>query len=71
MSRQTVEQILGRAMMDQEFRQSLFSNPDTTLQEFDLTEQELSSLKSLDAESLDSAAGALDERISKWGRVFL
>ena len=60
MAREAVEQILGRAIMDQAFRQALFSSPDKALAEYDLTEEELAGLRALDAESLDSAAGALD-----------
>ena len=67
MSREAVEQILGKATLDQNFREALFSDPTTTLEGFDLTEEELAGLKSLDAETLASAAGSLDERISKFG----
>ena len=51
--------------MDVEFRESLFTDPDQVLAGFDLTEEEVAALKAIDAESLQSFAGSLDERISK------
>ena len=67
MSKEALESVIGRAVTDSEFRQSLFANPDEALAGFDLTDQEIAGLKTLDAETLDSMAGTLDERISKWG----
>jgi hypothetical protein len=66
MSKEVVQQIIGRAVTDAEFRNNLFADPDKALEGYDLTEQEIAGLKTLDAETMDTMAGNLDERISKW-----
>lgn len=65
MSREAVEAIIGKAVTNSEFRQSLFANPDEVLAGYELTEDEMAALKSIGVESLESFAGSLDERISK------
>jgi hypothetical protein len=72
MSQETVEAIIGKAVLDAEFREALLANPDEALAGYDLTEEELAGLKELDAESLNAMAGSLDERVSKFapgGRI--
>jgi hypothetical protein len=65
MSKEAVEAIIGKAVTDSEFREALFADPDKALEGFELTEQEVAALKAIDAETMESFAGALDERISK------
>jgi hypothetical protein len=65
MSKESVEAIVGKAVMDDEFRESLFANPDEVLSEYELTEEEVASLQAIDFETMESFAGTLDERISK------
>jgi hypothetical protein len=65
MSREAVEAIIGKAVLDSEFRKALFTSPDEALAGYDLTEQEMAGLKAIDAESIEALAGSLDERISK------
>jgi hypothetical protein len=65
MSKEAVEAIIGKAVLDSEFREALFSDPDRALSGYELTEVEVSALKALDAETMESLAGTLDERISK------
>ncbi len=65
MSREAVQQVIEKAVVDSQFRESLFANPDKALTGYDLTAQETANLKSIDAESMESLAGGLDERISK------
>lgn len=65
MTQQAVESIIGKAVMDGEFREVLFANPNVALADYPLTDGETAALKSVDAETLESFAGALDERISK------
>jgi len=65
MTQQAVESIIGKAVMDGEFREVLFANPDEALTDYSLTDEETVALKSVDAETLESFAGALDDRISK------
>jgi len=65
MSREAVEAVLGKAMLDASFRDALFADPDQALAAFELTPEEAAALKAIDAESMGAMAGALDERISK------
>ena len=63
MSRQALESVTGRAILDAEFRMALFADPDATLGGYALTEAELKSLKSVDAESLDVCGGSVGRQI--------
>jgi hypothetical protein len=54
--------VIGRAIVDQEFRVALFANPTATLDGYKLTEAEVAALRSVDAESLD-ACGGIGRRI--------
>jgi hypothetical protein len=65
MSKEAVEAIIGKAVVDSEFREALFANPDEALARYELTEVEIAALKATDAETMESFAGTLDERISK------
>jgi hypothetical protein len=65
MSKQAVQEVIGKAVTDSEFREALFANPDEALAGYQLTEDEIVALKSVDAETMESFAGSLDERISK------
>jgi hypothetical protein len=65
MSKQAVQAIIGKAVLDGDFRQALFADPTTALEGYDLTEQEVATLKGIDSETMESLAGTLDERISK------
>ncbi len=65
MSAESVKSIIGRAMADQAYRELLFSNPDQALAGFDLTAEEANVLRGLKREEFDSAAGDLEQRISK------
>ena len=51
MARQELERLIGRAVLDREFRERLFADPETTIREagFDLSEEEMAGLKSIDA----------------------
>lgn len=65
MSKEAVEAVIGKAMVESDFRDALFANPDQALAAYDLSDEEAVMLKSIDAESMGEMAGALDERISK------
>lgn len=47
-----LERLIGRAVLDTEFRENLLADPEKTVREggFDLTEREIASLKSVDIE---------------------
>jgi hypothetical protein len=65
MSKEAVESVIGRAVLDGQFRESLFAEPEEALEGYELTEEEVAGLKAIDAETMESLAGTLDERISK------
>ena len=65
MSKEAVEAIVGKAVVDSQFREALFADPDEALGGYDLTQEEVAALKAIDAETMESFAGTLDERISK------
>jgi hypothetical protein len=65
MSQQAVQNLIGRAVMDEAFRKLLFSDPDKAFEGYDLTEEEKKILRALDADEVASFAGKLDERITK------
>jgi hypothetical protein len=65
MSRKMVAIIIGKTVIDGEFREALFANPDKVLAGYDLTEQERASFKTIAAEDLEAFAGTLDERLCK------
>jgi hypothetical protein len=65
MTKEAVEAVVGKAVLDSEFREALFANPDEALAEYDLTEEEITALRAIDFETMESFAGTLDERISK------
>lgn len=65
MSQSAVEQIIGRAVIDAEFREKLIADARAACAGYDLTDEELEALEHLDAESLQSFAGKLDPRLTK------
>ncbi len=62
MSQKELEAVIGRAIVDQEFRMELFANPTAALAGYELTEAEIAALRMVDAESLD-ACGGIGRRI--------
>jgi hypothetical protein len=67
MSQELLTKIIGRASVDEEFRFKLIENAEALLKQnnWELTEEELQTLKSLKIEEGDQAERALDERVSK------
>ncbi len=65
MSQDAVSQIIGRAVTDADFRETLFSNPEQALQGYDLTDDEQEALKNLKQEDLEDFSTKLDSRITK------
>lgn len=65
MSQKSVEAVIGKVVMDIEFRKALATDADKALAAFDLTEAEKASLKSMDAETMDALAHTLESRVSK------
>lgn len=56
MSKQALEAILGRCVMDDDFRNLLFADPDQALAGYELTREERAALLAVDAETLDALA---------------
>ncbi len=70
MSKEAVESVIGKAILDGEFRKLLMAEPEKALAGFELSEAEKVGLKNLDSETLDTLGNTLDARSSKmrfWG----
>ena len=65
MSAEESRKVVSRAVMDEDFRKTLFSDPDKALTGYDLTPNEITALRSIPAETIDDFANNLDERISR------
>lgn len=65
MSKEAVEAVVGRAVLDSEFRERLMADPNQALAGYDLAGADLEVFKNVGAESIEAFAGDLDERISK------
>ncbi len=65
MSQAAVEQVIGKLLIDADFRKALSANAGQTLSAFDLTAEERETLAQIDTASVEAAAGELDPRISQ------
>lgn len=70
MSAEDVKHIIGRAVLEAEYRELLFSDPDAALEGYDLTEEEREALKKFERGAFDELAGELEERMSRAGFGF-
>jgi hypothetical protein len=61
MSTQSLQSVLSRAMVDADFADLLFSDPDRALAGFDLTADEIATLKGMGRTTVDQLAKALPE----------
>jgi hypothetical protein len=59
MSHKDVEQIISRAVVDEQFRELLFTSPNEALAGHDLTADERQALQGLSREKFDNALGDL------------
>jgi hypothetical protein len=60
MSHKDVEQIISRAVVDEQFRELLFTSPNEALSGHDLTADERQALEGLSREKFDNALGDLE-----------
>ena len=60
MSHKDVEHIISRAVVDQQFRELLFTSPNQALAGHDLTTDERTALQGLSREKFDNALGDLE-----------
>ncbi len=65
MSKQSLESAIGKAILDIEFRNTLFAFPDEALADFDLSAAEKNMLKRVDCETLELLAKTLNMRLGK------
>ena len=65
MSRTAVEQIVGRMLLDREFRNQMTLDLEKALAGYELTEEELKGLKNMDMKDFHQTVTGLDERVSK------
>lgn len=66
MSRDAVEQVIGRLVSSAEFRKAMGADPASALAPFDLTAEERKVLVGAESADWEKAASGLDERLSKW-----
>lgn len=65
MSEETLKQIIYRAILDEKFRQAMYTNPEEALAEYQLTPEEVGLLANLPHETFEEMTGDLEERISR------
>lgn len=65
MSLESLQAIVGTALVDRKFREALLSSPQLATCEFDLSEAETQAVLSIRAGSLEEFAAALDRWIDK------
>ena len=68
MSQTSIEIMIGRAILNEAFRQLLFENPDQALDGLSFTDAEKSKLRRVDSETLELLANILNERLG-WLRL--
>ena len=67
MSAETVQEIIVRAVTDEEYRELLFSDPNNAIENYDLTVEEATALRGLERDQFDVMLGELEERVSRAG----
>lgn len=71
MSKEAVEAVIGKTLLDVNFRAALLADADQALAAFGLTKAEKIEIKRLDDETLDTLAKILDEQKKKLHLVHL
>ncbi len=68
MARKDVERLIGRAVLDAKFRESLFADPENTIREagLDLSKKEIARLKEIDAGKAKAAVDELAALTEPW-----
>ena len=65
MSQKSIESVIGKSILNDEFRQLLFEDPDKALAGFPLTLAEKTKLRIVDSETLETLAYTLDQRLGR------
>lgn len=68
MSKQALEAILGRCVMDDVYRSLFFADPDQALAGYQLSREERATLLAVDAETLDAFAERVGVHLSRGER---
>lgn len=69
MSKEAVEAVIGKVVLDAEFRQLLSADPEKALAGFDLSEFEKAGLMNMDGETMEVLANTLDARLARWSGI--
>jgi hypothetical protein len=67
MASEHLQQIVGRAVLDPNFREELFTNPDSAIKPYNLSKDEIQFLKNFNRVKLDDLAKDVEGVISKLG----
>ena len=65
MSREALEQVIGKMVLDGQFRQAVKDDPQAALAESGLEAAEIEQLKDFADDDFENAVSGLDQRISK------
>ena len=65
MSRAAVEQVIGKLILEPEFRQQVTANAEQALTGFDLSGEEREAFSRMDWRELDGDLSGLEQRLSK------
>ena len=69
LSQISLETIIGKILLDADFRDSLLATPDDALAHFNLTQREKDELKCLDCETMEFLANTLAIRLSQIRKI--
>jgi len=69
MSKAVMESVIGKAILETEFREALLASPERALDGFALTPAEKNSLKRMDSETMEALARALCASFHKAART--
>ena len=70
MTKEAVETVIGKALLDAEFRSALFAFPEDALAGFRLSTAEKNMLKHVDSETLDFLTVSLAERLPALSKAY-
>ncbi len=60
-----LEEIIGRAAMDSQFRKRMLEDPEIALREYELTKEQIVAIKAIPTDALERFAHQLTESIGK------
>ena len=64
-SREILEKIIGRAAMDPQFRRRIMEDPEAAFEEYRLTKEQISALKTIPMDALEKFAHRLMQSMGK------